>query len=101
MGFGARIPVVLAVVLPQILIGAYLSLHKGTIYDVYAVCGRLWPVEPMTDQEIGGLITWIPASMMSLAALLILWGRWLHNDALVYARGVRPAHTPALAGRPR
>ena len=29
---------------PQILVGAYLSLHKGTLYDAYAVCGRLWPL---------------------------------------------------------
>lgn len=100
IGFGARIPIVLAVVLPQILLGAYLSLHKHTIYDVYAVCGRLWPLDPLTDQEIGGLITWIPASMMSLAALLILWSRWLHYDARVYAlRAQRTAPAIERMGR--
>jgi putative membrane protein len=26
----------------------------------------------MTDQQIGGLITWIPASMMSVAGVIIL-----------------------------
>jgi putative membrane protein len=99
MGFGARIPVALAVVLPQILIGAYLSLHKGTLYDVYAVCGRLWPLDPVTDQQTGGLITWIPASMMSLAPVLILWARWLHNDALVHCQRTHgTAHAAALPG---
>lgn len=95
VGFGIRIPIVLSVVLPQILLGAYLSLHRHTIYDVYAVCGRLWPLDPLTDQEIGGLITWIPASMMSLAALLILWARWLHHDARAYALRLQRA-VPAV-----
>ncbi|MGH9643092.1 MAG: cytochrome c oxidase assembly protein, partial [Terriglobales bacterium] len=60
---------------------------------------RLWPIDPLTDQEIGGLITWIPASMMSLAALLILWARWIHEDARIHAR--RTQRTPPAIGPAR
>ncbi len=80
MGFGARMPIVLIAMLPQIVIGAYLSLHDGIIYTVYAVCGRLWPISPVMDQHIGGLITWIPSSMMSVLAALILMARWMKED---------------------
>lgn len=80
MGFGARIPTVMFLIVPQILIGAYLSLHTQVIYDVYAVCGRLWPLSPVTDQQIGGLLTWIPPSMMSVVAAIILLRRWMVSD---------------------
>ena len=80
LGFGARIPIVLLTIPPQIAIGAYLSLHRHIVYDVYAVCGRLWPMDAVTDQQTGGLITWIPASMMSVVAALILIRRWMYND---------------------
>jgi putative membrane protein len=84
MGLGARIPLVLLAMGPQLLIGAFLSLHKQVIYDVYAVCGRLWPIDPVTDQQIGGLITWIPASMMSVVVSLIVLQRWMKNDDRVH-----------------
>jgi putative membrane protein len=85
IGFGIRIPIVLLAMVPQLLIGAYLSLHKRAIYDVYAVCGRLWPIDALTDQQIGGLITWIPASMMSVLASLIVLRRWMYNDTRMHA----------------
>lgn len=81
MSVGARIPTVLLLMLPQILIGAYLSLTNEVIYSVYAVCGRLWPISPVTDQQIGGLLTWIPPSMMSVVTALVLLRRWMADDA--------------------
>lgn len=69
---GLRILVLWAVMPPQIAIGAYIALADGLVYDVYAVCGRAFPISPMVDQQLGGLITWIPAAMMSVLATLIL-----------------------------
>ncbi len=102
MGFGARIPIVLLAMLPQMMLGAYLSLHNGVLYDVYAVCGRLWPIDPTTDQQIGGLITWIPASMMSVLVALVMWHRWMANDDRVRrsraaASATTPPRAPAVA----
>lgn len=95
MGYGARMPVVLIAMLPQIVIGAYLSLHDGIVYDVYAVCGRLWPISPVVDQHIGGLITWIPSSMMSVLAALILMYRWVGEDTRRAARARQNANASA------
>lgn len=85
LGFGLRVPIALLAMLPQLLIGAFLTFHATVIYKVYAVCGRLWPIDPMTDQQIGGLITWIPACMMSVLGALIAFRRWIHDDARVHA----------------
>ncbi len=72
LGYGARIMAMLVVIPPQILLGAYLTFSESVLFDVYAVCGRAWPIAPLTDQQLGGLITWIPASMMSVIGVLIV-----------------------------
>lgn len=73
--FGRRILLLIAVVPPQILVGAYIALSRQELYDVYSVCGRAWPLAPETDQELGGLITWIPSAMMSVIGVLVLLWR--------------------------
>ena len=76
--FGLRLLLLWFVMLPQMFLGAYVSLVEHEIYDVYDVCGRAFPISAMTDQRIGGLLTWIPAAeMMAIVALLVirLWMR--------------------------
>ncbi|MFG6178188.1 cytochrome c oxidase assembly protein [Halomonas sp. THAF12] len=72
LGHGRRILLLLAVVPPQILLGAYLTFSSTVLFDVYEVCGRAWPLAPLVDQQLGGLITWIPATMMSVIGTLIV-----------------------------
>jgi putative membrane protein len=50
------------------------------LYDVYSICGRAWAEDPLTDQELGGLITWIPAGMMHLIGFLVLMRFWMRTD---------------------
>jgi putative membrane protein len=79
---GVRVFVALAVILPQILIGAYISFTKTDLYPIYSLCGRAFAGIPaIMDQHIGGLILWIPSSMMSVLAALIAFGHWLRLDS--------------------
>ncbi len=87
LGFGVRLLMLWAVMIPQIALGAYVGLANTELYDVYSVCGRAWPLSPMTDQQLGGLITWIPAAMMSVIGALVVFRLWLHESA----RGGTPA----------
>ena len=80
LGYGTRIIMLWAVMLPQIAIGAYITLSSTVLYTSYSVCGRAWAIAPMTDQNIGGLITWIPAAMMSAVGALVILRRW-RNDS--------------------
>ena len=77
---GPRIFLLLGASLPQIYIGARIGLATHELYDVYSVCGRAWPISPIDDQSIGGLVTWIPAGMMHLFGVLVLLARWMHAD---------------------
>ena len=66
---------------PQILLGAFVTFTHADLYPIYAVCGRAFGgVSPQTDQYLGGLILWIPSSMMSVIAALFAMRNWLALD---------------------
>lgn len=75
---GVRILVALAVMIPQILVGACITFAHGDLYPIYALCGRAFGgVSQSTDQYLGGLILWIPSSMMSVLGALVAFRNWL------------------------
>lgn len=94
LSFGKRVVLLVAVVPPQILAGAYMVFSDSNLFDVYSVCGRAFPISPMTDQQIGGLLTWIPAAMMSVIAVVILLAMRLHE---LGGESSRHAHTLEVA----
>lgn len=89
LAYGTRIALLAAVIFPQIAIGAYITLIHYDLYPVYAVCGRLWPISPVTDQLLGGLITWIPPAMMSVAGVLVVLYQWMQAENPRHASTVR------------
>lgn len=80
LGYGKRIALLVAVIPPQILLGAYIAFSQEVMFDVYEVCGRAWPLAPLDDQRLGGLLTWVPATMMSAIGVLVILS-FLNRDA--------------------
>jgi putative membrane protein len=80
LNYLVRIVILWAVMILQIIIGSYISLHGSVLYDVYGLCGRAWAIDPLTDQELGGLLTWIPPAMMSVIGILVVVRYILHQD---------------------
>lgn len=88
---GLRIFLALAVIFPQILIGAYLTFTHRELYSIYDLCGRAFGSIPAsTDQYMGGLILWIPSSMMSVVAALFALHHWVMLSARGRLRQARP-----------
>lgn len=81
LGYPTRILMLWAIMLPQIAIGAKIALSKSELFDVYSVCGRAWPISPLVDQQTGGLLTWIPAAMMSVVAILVVIRLWMRQGS--------------------
>ncbi|EKF73907.1 inner membrane protein [Alcanivorax hongdengensis A-11-3] len=79
-GFGVRFMMLLGALFPQILLGAYITFSPPGLYDVYSVCGRAWPIDPATDQVLGGVFTWIPPAMMTVLGALVVLRLYLHYD---------------------
>jgi putative membrane protein len=99
-GYGTRLITVILVCFPEMLIGADLSLTTQSWYPYYDLCGRLFPaIAALEDQHIGGIIIWIPGSLISSAAFLIIMlhlrlhedkaAGGKHTDDIVLPSGVR------------
>ena len=75
---GRRILIVVAAIPPQIALGALIFFTPHELYPIYSICGRAftWLVS-LRDQQIGGLLLWIPGSMMSVIGALIALRHWL------------------------
>jgi cytochrome c oxidase assembly factor CtaG len=56
----------------NLFLGMGLALWGSLIYDHYANVPRVWGIDPVRDQSIGGLIMWIPGGMMYGIAILVL-----------------------------
>jgi len=70
---GSRIGMMLAVVPPQIVLGALIFFTARELYPIYTICGRaIGGVSAMADQQIGGIILWIHGAMMSAIGILIV-----------------------------
>ncbi|SFQ00129.1 putative membrane protein [Nitrosomonas cryotolerans] len=80
---GTRIAMMLAVIPPQIVIGAMIFFASEELYPIYTVCGRaIGGLNAVEDQQIGGIILWIHGAMMSAAGILIVIRKELmsHNS---------------------
>lgn len=71
--FAARVALAIGIMPPQMLIGALISFMPRDIYPNYDLCGRLFPaIDAISDQHIGGIISWVPSSMMSVIAVPLI-----------------------------
>jgi cytochrome c oxidase assembly factor CtaG len=80
LGTMGRIIFVLAAVPPNMALGVILSFAEQATYSYYEAVPRLWGIDPLTDQRIGGVIMWIPGSMMFMLAALILAAQFLDDE---------------------
>lgn len=82
LGYGKRILVLIAVMIPQIAIGAWITFQTEPLYDVYRLMEQPLNLEPIGDQLLGGILTWIPPALMSVLGSLILLSFIARDDRL-------------------
>ena len=76
-----RALMILIIELPQIVLGAVLSLSMTDYYPVYEICGRIFAMTALSDMHYGGLIIWLPGTLTSLAAMIVvLWTMRLNEE---------------------
>lgn len=82
-----RAAMILIIELPQMVLGAILSLSTTDYYPVYEICGRIFAMTALNDQHYGGLIIWLPGTVTSFAAMIaVLWITRLNEEKTDSAR---------------
>ena len=81
---GCRIGMLLAVIPPQIFMGAMIFFIPHELYPIYTLCGRaLTEISAISDQQIGGLILWMHGALMSGIGVMILIYQELRQPKII------------------
>jgi putative membrane protein len=62
------------------LLGVLLTLTTRVWYPAYSQTTASWGLTPIEDQQVGGLIMWIPAGIVYIVAGLIMFAGWLRES---------------------
>ncbi|MSQ36336.1 MAG: cytochrome c oxidase assembly protein [Dehalococcoidia bacterium] len=95
LGYLARMGYVLVAGTAQSVIAALITLADYTLYPVYEDVRLILPIEPRADQELGGLIMWIPGQALNLIVLAALFGVWAVRSELAQQEAEQRALTAA------
>ena len=86
LGYGAAVLYVFTTAAHTSLLGALLTLAPSVWYPAYAGRTAAWGLTPLQDQQIGGLVMWIPAGVIYLVLALLLFTQWLRESEAMVGR---------------
>jgi len=78
------------------LLGAVLTFARHPLYAAHWQAAPALGLSALQDQQLAGLIMWVPASFAYLAAIVVLFHKWL-ADADEEVSNVRGATRPAAS----
>jgi putative membrane protein len=95
MGYGAAVLYVFTTSIYTGALGALLTVAPRLWYPIYGNTTAQWGLTPFEDQQLAGLIMWIPAGVVLLVVGLALFAAWVGESG----RRVELARSAALIGR--
>jgi putative membrane protein len=78
--------------IPMTAVAVMITNAGQVLYPFYAAAPRLTALGPLEDQQIGGILMWVPAALVPLSAFTVVFFRWVAAEP-------DPAGEPA-PGRP-
>ncbi len=79
MPYPARLGYVFVTALQSGGLGAILTFASVPLYSVHAAGARAWGLSALQDQQLAGVIMWIPAGLVYLASMSLLFIRWMRS----------------------
>ncbi len=81
-GYGAAVLYLFATSLHTGFLGILLALARQPLYPMQTRTALEWGLTPLEDQQLAGLIMWVPAGLVYAAAALALAGIWVARSGL-------------------
>ena len=79
------------------ILGAFLTFTRHVWYPIYAPTNAEWGMTPIEDQQLGGLIMWVPAGIVYIAAALFMFAAWISSSERAARKNHTRRATPAAA----
>ena len=80
LDYGAGVAYVFTTALHTSVLGALLTFAPRVWYSSYLATAFAWHITALEDQQLGGLIMWIPAGTLLLIVALVLLFKWMNES---------------------
>lgn len=78
--FGAAALYVFGTAVHCSALGALLTFSRVLWYPAYASTTMRWGLSPLTDQQLGGVIMWVPSGVVFIVIALALMAKWISES---------------------
>ncbi len=79
LSFGGQILYIFLTGMPTVALGAGLTFFPP-LYAPYLAAPRIWGLSAAVDQQLGGLIMWIPGNIFYIVIVSILFIQWMQKQ---------------------
>jgi putative membrane protein len=80
LGYGAAVLYLFATSLHSGVLGALIAFSPGILYPLYASNSGAWGLTPLEDQQLAGLLMWVPAGLVFAIGGLAFFAAWLRES---------------------
>jgi putative membrane protein len=80
MGYGVATLYVFTTSVHSGVLGALITFAGTVLYPAYSNTTLSWGLTPLEDQQLGGLIMWVPAGLVYIVAGLALCAGWIRES---------------------
>ena len=101
MAYGAGVLYVFLTAIHTSVLGALMTISPGVLYPWYAQAAAAWHVDALEDQQLAGLLMWVPSGLVFIVFGLALFAAWLGESGKRAALGTIAAARALAAERPR
>jgi putative membrane protein len=100
-GYGVAVVYVFLTAVHSSVLGALMAIAPNVWYPAYASAAASWNVNALEDQQLAGLLMWVPSGVIFIVFGLALFAAWLGESDKRAALGIvagRSAPLGALRG---
>jgi putative membrane protein len=98
IGYGVAFVYVFTTALHTSILGALMTFTQRIWYPIYDGRTLAWNLSPLEDQQLGGLIMWIPSGIVFLIVGLAMFAAWLGESERRQKLSSFPALVPETRG---
>lgn len=91
IAYGAGVLYVFLTAVHTSVLGALMTTAPGVLYPWYTHASTAWHVDALEDQQLAGLLMWVPSGLVFIVFGLALFAAWLGESGRHAALGSIPA----------